>query len=111
MDNLTDQDELLLKHQRLHERAESGALALLTLAYSLLLTRWDPLMSCTPLPKAAKPVWAKQLTRLPCLVVNVKFQLGGNLFVAETGVCLWAAHKHLVFTDIIVVEMQRQNRG
>ncbi len=31
-------------------------------------------MSCTPLPKAAKPVWAKQLTRLPCLVVYVKFQ-------------------------------------
>ncbi len=25
----------------------------------------DPLMSCTPLPKAAKPVWASQLTRLP----------------------------------------------
>ncbi len=33
-------------------------------------------MSCTPLPKAAKPVWAKQLTRLPCLVVYVKFQFG-----------------------------------
>ncbi len=32
-------------------------------------------MSCTTLPKAAKPVWAKQLTRLPCLVVYVKFQL------------------------------------
>ncbi len=31
-------------------------------------------MSCTPLPKAAKPVWAKQLTRLPCLVVYAKFQ-------------------------------------
>ncbi len=31
-------------------------------------------MSCTPLPKAAKPVWAKQLTRLPCLVVYVKSQ-------------------------------------
>ncbi len=31
-------------------------------------------MSCTPLPKAAKQVWAKQLTRLPCLVVCVKFQ-------------------------------------
>ncbi len=31
-------------------------------------------MSCTPLPKAAKPVWAKQLTRLPCLVVSAKFQ-------------------------------------
>ncbi len=31
-------------------------------------------MSCTPLPKAAKPVWAKQLNRLPCLVVYVKFQ-------------------------------------
>ncbi len=25
-------------------------------------------MSCTPLPKAAKPVWPKQLTRLSCLV-------------------------------------------
>ncbi len=33
-------------------------------------------MSCTPLPKAAKPVWAKQLTRLSCLVVYVKSQLG-----------------------------------
>ncbi len=32
-------------------------------------------MSCTPLPKAAKPVWATQLTRLPGLVVYVKFQL------------------------------------
>ncbi len=31
-------------------------------------------MGCTPLPKAAKSVWAKQLTRLPCLVVYVKFQ-------------------------------------
>ncbi len=31
-------------------------------------------MSCTPLPKAAKPVRATQLTRLPCLVVYVKFQ-------------------------------------
>ncbi len=31
-------------------------------------------MSCTPLPKAAKPVWASLLTRLPCLVVYVKSQ-------------------------------------
>ncbi len=31
-------------------------------------------MSCTCLPKTAKPVWAYQLTRLPYLVVNVKFQ-------------------------------------
>ncbi len=31
-------------------------------------------MSCTPLPKAATPVWAKQLTRLCCLVVYAKFQ-------------------------------------
>ncbi len=36
-------------------------------------------MSCTPLPKAAKPVWANQLTRLSCLLVYVKFQLV-NLF-------------------------------
>ncbi len=31
-------------------------------------------MSCTYLPKAAKPVWANQLTRLPCRVVYAKFQ-------------------------------------
>ncbi len=42
-------------------------------------------MSCTPLPKAAKPVWAKQLTRLPCLVVYVKFQ-----FVYTIRIILWA---------------------
>ncbi len=30
--------------------------------------------SCAPLPKAAKPVRTKQLTRLSCLVVYVKFQ-------------------------------------
>ncbi len=35
----------------------------------------DPLMSCTPLPKEAKPVWAKQLTLPPCFVVYVKCQL------------------------------------
>ncbi len=32
-------------------------------------------MSCIPLPKAAKPVWAYQLTRLPCVMVNVKLHL------------------------------------
>ncbi len=37
-------------------------------------------MSCTPLPKAAKPVWAKQLNRLPCLLVCAKF----NLFILLT---------------------------
>ncbi len=31
-------------------------------------------MSCTPLSKAAKPAWAKQLARLPCLVIYIKFQ-------------------------------------
>ncbi len=36
----------------------------------------DSLMSCTPLPKAAKPVWANELTLLLCLVINVKFQFG-----------------------------------
>ncbi len=34
----------------------------------------DPLMSSTHWPKeTAKPDWAKQLTRLPCLVVYAKF--------------------------------------
>ncbi len=49
-------------------------------------------MSCTPLPKAAKPVWGKQLTRLPCLVVYVKSQfvytskskMGSQLLLAST---------------------------
>ncbi len=49
-------------------------------------------MSCTPLPKAAKPVWAKQLTRLPCLVVYAKFQfvcttkskMGSQILLAST---------------------------
>ncbi len=38
-------------------------------------------MSCTPLPKAAKPVWAKQLTQLPCLVVYAKFQFAKKLWM------------------------------
>ncbi len=29
-------------------------------------------MNCIPLPKVAKPVWANQLTRLPCLEVEIK---------------------------------------
>ncbi len=49
-------------------------------------------MSSPPLPKAAKAVWAKQLTRLPCLVVYVKFQfvytttseIGIQLLLAST---------------------------
>ncbi len=50
-------------------------------------------MSCTPLPKAAKPVWAKQLTRLPCLVVYVKFQVGLQLFP-----CLGSAETIILFS-------------
>ncbi len=41
------------------------------------------IMSCTPSPKAAKPVWAKQLTRLPCLVVYVKFQFVGYVIAVD----------------------------
>ncbi len=49
-------------------------------------------MSCTPLQKTANPVWANQLTRLSCLVVNVKFQfvytttseIGSQLLLAPT---------------------------
>ncbi len=40
-----------------------------------LQQKGNPLMSCTPLPKAAKPVWSKQLTRLPCLIVLAKCNL------------------------------------
>ncbi len=48
-------------------------------------------MSCTLLPKAAKPVWAKQLTRLPCLVVYAKFQ-----FVYIT---LWPVYMSVLLVD------------
>ncbi len=47
-------------------------------------------MSCIPLPKAAKPVWANQLTRLPCLVVHVTFvysttsEIGSQIVLAST---------------------------
>ncbi len=49
-------------------------------------------MSCTALPKATEPVWANQLTRLPCLVVYVKFQfvyttaskIGSQLLLVST---------------------------
>ncbi len=53
----------------------------------------DPFMSCTPLPKAVKPAWAKQLTRRPCLEVYVKFgfvyvtksKMGSQLLLASGG--------------------------
>ncbi len=49
-------------------------------------------MSCTPLSKTVKPVGIKQRTRLPCLVVYVKFQfvytttdkIGSQLSLAPT---------------------------
>ncbi len=55
-------------------------------------TNGDPLSSCTPLAKAAKPVWTKQLTRLPYLVVYVEFKfvytnkskMGRRLLLAST---------------------------
>ncbi len=33
-------------------------------------------MSCTPLPKAAKPFWANQLTRLLVAYVKLRLYLG-----------------------------------
>ncbi len=44
-------------------------------------------MSCTPLPKATKPVWAKQLTRLPAkfqFVYTTKSKMGSQLLLAFT---------------------------
>ncbi len=52
-------------------------------------------MSCTPLQKAAKPVWAKQLTRLPCLVVYAKFQFVYNKL-------RWSPHTPPSPLDLIV---------
>ncbi len=40
-------------------------------------------MTCIPLPKAAKPVWVKQLTRPPCLVVTTS-KIGSQLLLAST---------------------------
>ncbi len=38
------------------------------------------LMNFVPTPKAGKPVWAKQQTRLPCLVVYGEFQFVYKLY-------------------------------
>ncbi len=45
------------------------------------------MMGCTPLPKAAKSVWAKQLTRLPCLfqfVYTTKSKIDNQFLLAST---------------------------
>ncbi len=47
-------------------------------------------MSCTPLPKAVKTVWANQLARLPCSAVYVKFQFV-YATTSEIGSQLWLA--------------------
>ncbi len=70
-------------------------------------------MSCTPLLKAAKPVWAKQLTRLPCLVVYAKFQfvhiIGREI---KEGFCPFMKYDHNPFitmtTDTIAITILRQ---
>ncbi len=62
-------------------------------------------MSCTPLPKAAKPVWAKQLTRLPrvkfpaayiimgdalsCVVSCIGLPVNGSAPVLASSITLW----------------------
>ncbi len=47
-----------------------------------IIMRWQtPLsegsseLSCTPLPKASKPAWNAQFTRLPCLLENAKLHI------------------------------------
>ncbi len=53
----------------------------------------DKLISYTPLPKAAKPAWAKQLTRQPCLAIYIIYQtsniiqLGLGVYSFDLGVC------------------------
>ncbi len=44
-------------------------------------------MSCIPSPKTAKLFWAKQLPRLPCLMVCVKFQFV-DLIKVENDKCI-----------------------
>ncbi len=66
------------------------------------------MMSYTPLPKAAKPVWAKQLSRLPCLVVYVKFQFvytsGGNSNIGYNAGNWPSSSFCKVFTGLLDVE-------
>ncbi len=40
----------------------------------LVLSKGCPLMSCSPLSKAEKPVWAYHLARMPCLVIYIKVE-------------------------------------
>ncbi len=57
----------------------------------------DPLMSCTPLSKAAKPAWDKQLARPPRLVVCIKFQFS-ILILAKL---FLQAHYHSSFKTLL----------
>ncbi len=41
-------------------------------------------MSCSPLPKAAKPVRVKQLTQLPCLVVCIMYHFFLQLMLLKS---------------------------
>ncbi len=41
-------------------------------------------MSCTPLQKRSKPTWTRQLSQLPCLVVNANFQVNNRHLLAVT---------------------------
>ncbi len=62
-------------------------------------------MSCTPLPKAAKPVWAKQLTRLPCLVLYVKLQfvyIGGHAVLAKDHFYLFLGRTQFYCNNLVV---------
>ncbi len=78
-------------------------------------------MSCNSLPNAAKPVWAKQLSRLPSLAEYVTFQLkiGSQLLLSSTRSnvlpgggsgkafieCLWVIN---VFPSVAVVQLRLQ---
>ncbi len=69
-------------------------------------------MSCTPLPKATKSVWANQLTQLLFLVVHVKFQF---VYVSYLSL-LWTkytkemkAARVLNVVDAFLVSIHREN--
>ncbi len=56
-----------------HEMASIPLVEVSRESYSVS-SKGEPLMGCTPLSKIVKPVWAKKLTRLCCLMVYIKFQ-------------------------------------
>ncbi len=55
--------------------------------------------------KSSEPAWAKLLTRLPCLVVNVKFQIEYTTKGLRPDLKLHRLHVHFIIHSLVNVHI------